>query len=341
MALFVDVKYARLIGQRLELFKVKKSSPFVANFRCYVCGDSKRDKFKTRGYFYTKSQKVLYSCHNCGASKHVSTVLKELDLQLFNDYKLERIQADRSSNTDISIVQQPRAIFSYSDALKGLKKISQLDPDHPAKKYIEKRKIPSSTHFKLYYAPRFKAHVNSLIPEKFEDVEKDEPRLILPFVNVKGQVYGFQGRAFHDKSIRYITIMLDENQPKVFGLDSIDPTKLVNVVEGPIDSLFLDNCVAMAGADARTTDICDDPANIRIIYDNEPRNDQIVKKIAKAIEDGYNVFLWPDGESAKDINDFVKQTNMDRPTLMRYLEANTYRGLRAMARFSQWSKCKI
>lgn len=340
MSLWLDVKYANLIGSRFNLFKVKRSNPYVANFRCYICGDSQKNKFKTRGYFFTKGQNVLFSCHNCGASRALPGVLQDVDLQLFNEYKLESIANKQREVAAVDTLTQYRPTFSYSDVLKSLKKISLLSHDHPAKRYVEKRKIPTDKHYKLYYTPRFNKWVNSLIPDKMDE-DLDEPRLVLPFIDPVQRVYGFQGRAFHNKSIRYITIMLDESKPKIFGWEGIEHDRMVNVVEGPIDSLFLDNCVAMAGSHGHNNvDLVEtDCSKIRMIYDNEPRNKAIVKEMDMSIEKGYNVFIWPQSITTKDINEFVIGSEISKPLLMRFVEANTYHGLQAKARLSQWSKC--
>lgn len=339
MTQWIDVKYSNIVGQQLKLFKIKSQTPFTATFRCYVCGDSQKNPFKTRGTFKAKNQTVFMSCYNCGTAKHISTVLREIDSNLYNEYKLETL-ANKPRTTDLTKVhpEAPRPVFAYSNVLKGLRKISELPYDHPARSYLDKRSIPVSSHYKLYYAPRFKKFANSLIPDKFKLEEEDEPRLILPFIDPQNNVYGLQGRAFHDKSIRYLTVMLDNDKPKVFGWEAIKRSQLVNVVEGPIDSLFIDNCVALAGSDGSVKEVEPNTENVRFIYDNEPRNKQIMQKLHKVIDLGYNVMIWPDSVESKDINQLVIDTKMDRTTLKGFIDNNTYRGLHALARFSNWNK---
>jgi hypothetical protein len=165
-------------------------------------------------------------------------------------------------------------VFVKETGLKDLKKVSQLKADHPVKQYIIKRQIPSDTHYKLFLCMKFKAWVNTMLPGKFEDTENDEPRLILPFLDQDKKLFGFQGRSFKKTGIRYITIILDDEKPKIFGLDTMDPSKDIYVVEGPIDSLFLPNGIASAGGDLITPlnylDVQKD--KFVVVYDNEPRN---------------------------------------------------------------------
>jgi hypothetical protein len=220
---------------------------------------------------------------------------------------------------------------------KGQKKISQLDPEHPAKKYVVKRRIPSRFHHKLFYIPKFKSWVNTIVPQKF-DIEDgvDEPRLIIPFLDKDGSCYGFQGRSFRKDGIRYITIMLDDNKPKVYGLDSLDSRGIVFVVEGPIDSMFLPNCVAMAGSSVGLEQVFPNKKrdDIIIVHDNEPRNEEIVKLIDKRIDEGYNVVIWPSDLKVKDINDMVL-AGLDPEQIVR---ENARSGLQAKMALNMWKK---
>jgi hypothetical protein len=236
---------------------------------------------------------------------------------------------------DITKIETPSYLQGDSP-LKKLKKISQLDPEHPVKKYVVKRKIPSYTQYKLFYVPKFKEWVNTIIPEKFKINDDDEPRLIIPFLDRNKKLFGFQGRGFKKDGLRYVTIMLDENKPKVFGLDTINETGRIFVVEGPIDSLFLPNCVAMAGADIDLATIFPSvpPSQITVVMDNEPRNKQIVGRVDKYIDRGYNVCIWPDNIEQKDINDMVLAGLDPYHIIM----TNTKQGLLAKAALTQWKK---
>ena len=325
--LFIDHKYTQLLSNRLERFTRVNQKTY--NFRCPICGDSKKNTYKSRGYIYEKKDYLLYFCHNCGASMSFGNFLKQFDQQLYNEYNQEKYlnKEDKEKEPDITKFQPPK--FRTDSPLRTLKKISQLDADHPAKRYVDKRKIPSKYHYKLCFCPKFKQWINSIVPGKFNGDAVDEARLIIPFIDKDDTCFGIQGRSFKPDGLRYITIMFDETKPKIFGLDTVDMSKTVYVLEGPIDSMFIDNSIAMAGAD-----VSYDIPNGVFVYDNEPRNDQIVKRMEKAINKGYNIVIWPDSLKIKDVNDMV----MEGVDPMPLIKENTYSGLQAKMRLSQWKK---
>lgn len=332
---FIDTKYIGMISNRLDRFKRKDSTTYI--FRCPLCGDSQKNKNKTRGYIFQKGQDALFYCHNCHASMKFGNLLKTVDPELFKEYVQERFVEQnngerKDSPVDITKFNRPK--YLVDSPLKSLKKVSQLTWDHPAKLYIQNRQIPTKFHHKLFYTPKFKAWVNSIIPEKFSTEDGDEPRLIIPFLDREKNCFGIQGRSFKKDGIRYITIMFDENKPKVYGLDDVDFNKKVYVVEGPIDSMFLPNCIAMAGSAASFLNTIND---FVLIMDNEPRNKQIVDHIDKCIDLGYNVCLWPEYIPHKDINDMVL-SGMKIDEIKSIIDSNTYYGLQAKMRLVSWRR---
>ena len=221
--------------------------------------------------------------------------------------------------------------------LLKIKKLSQLAVDHPARAYVSNRLIPTNAHHRLYYAPKFNGWVNSCIPDKLPAGDGDKPRLILPFIDKEGKVFGFQGRAFDKNSIRYITIMLDDTKPKIFGLERVNFDKKYYVLEGPIDSLFLTNAVAMAGADGNANGL-ETLANAVFVFDNEPRNKEIVARMEKLIDRGYKVCVWPSGLDVKDINDMVL-SGLSAADVELMIDNNTYSGLTGQLAIAMWRKC--
>lgn len=341
--IWLDQKFASLVGTQLEQFKVVKTKPYIAKFRCPICGDSQSNKFKTRGHFYEHSGRINMKCFNCSFSTSLNKFIKTINPTLYTEYRLEYLKESGADNIDefVPAIEKfsSRRIDHY-DPFKDLKKISQLKPEHSAKKYIVERKIPSNTHFRIYYSPTYYHWVNTVLPDKFNDkaLALDEPRIVFPFIDSKGYVFGFTGRAVSKSSgLRYSTIILDDTKDKVFGVDSIDKTKTVYVVEGPIDSLFLTNCIAMAGSDVMLHNIADKD-KIVIVYDNEPRNKEIVKKISKSIDQGYRVCIWPDSIEEKDINDMILKADLTGPVVQHIIDQNTYEGLSAKMRLQTWSK---
>lgn len=327
---FIDYKYVGLISNRLDMFKRRGNDSY--NCRCPLCGDSKSNRSKTRGYILSKKGNAVYYCHNCGVSVAFGKFIEMLDPEMYKQYKQEKF-VDKHNKVerpvDITSFEKPK--FIRESPLKQLKKISQLDPSHPAKMYVDSRKIPTPYHARLFYAPKFKKWVNSIIPEKFDDT-KDEPRLIIPFIDEEGSLFAFQGRSFSKEGIRYITIILDDSKPKLFGLDKVNMDERFYVTEGPIDSMFLPNAIAMAGADLGSSLNRD---NAVIVFDNEPRNSEIVKRMSKYIDQGYKLSFWPDYIPYKDINE------MSMSGLSNYqkiIDDNIFQGLAAKARLSTWKK---
>lgn len=333
--IYIERSYLLQLSNRFRNFKQKNN---LFNFSCPYCGDSSRNKFKARGYMLEKKGSFIFYCHNCHVTRGFEKFLEEQDHSLFQSYKLEKLKnsADLESQDNIS-TPHAQTSLSFPDyrrkgsPLRQLKKVSQLDWNHPVKKYIQDRQIPNPYHAKLFYCPKFYQWTNTMVPGKFEKVTKDERRLIIPFVDKQGKFFGYQGRALSASSLRYVTIMLDETRPKLFGLDEIDSSKRVHVVEGPFDSMFVDNCIAMAGSDAHVP--FDD---VVYIYDNEPRNKAIVDKMEKMINSGHKIVVWPTlGE--KDINDMIVG-GMSKAQLHLIIDRNTVSGLEAKMRLSVWKR---
>jgi transcription elongation factor Elf1 len=333
---YVDLQYTMLLSSRLEKFKVKSTNPYKINFRCPVCGDSQKSRVKARGWLLEKNNSFHFYCHNCYASKTFKTFLKDVDNLVYNDYVTEKYMKNAKDDQPQPLDQLKSSkpdFKKYVNPLKTIKKISQLAFDHPVKQYIEKRQIPTSQHYRLYYAPKFMTWINTLIPNKFPNVVKDEPRLIIPFIDGEGKVFGLSARGFKPNGLRYITIMFEE-VPKVFGLDKVDFTKRYFVVEGAIDSMFLSNAVAMAGADGNVSGL-KNPENAIFVFDSEPRNKEIHKRMEKIIRDGYSICIWPSNMPGKDINEMVLNGMTD---IEKVLLDNTYKGLEANLKMMSWKK---
>lgn len=355
----IEQKYIQLISSRLRNYKMK--SQYLWNFSCPICGDSEKNKAKARGYIYQKKGKYIFHCHNCSATLSLQNFIKKIDPMVYNDFVREYLQENGLSKptpvAEFAQKMKPPAFLKDDSPLKKLKKISQLNSEHPAKQYIASRQIPTDCHRKLFYCPHFKKWVNTIIPGKFQDTSTDDDRIILPFLDEKNILFGFQGRSLDPNAkVRYITIMIDEERPRFFGLDSIDYTKPVYVFEGPIDSLFIPNSIASAGGDI-TSELAKlgvDKSVFTIVYDNEPRNADTVKKINKAILCDYKVCIWLPSVGEKDINDMVKAilskqnkqfVDTERIkkigcTIKKIIDNNTFAGLEAQMNLSQWKKVK-
>ena len=344
-----DLKYAGILSTRLDRFSVKAHSPYRANFRCPICGDSQKSKLKARGWILEKDNSAIMYCHNCGASHGMRNFLKFVDHNLFNEYVIDS-NLEKNARRQL-FDQQPKKEVKPLDTLtmkapefkkKGspllkIKKVSSLDISHLAKKYIQERRIPASVHYKLYYASRFNEWVNSIIPDKLPKLEKDSPRLVMPFIDKNGNLFGFNARAFSSNELRYITIMIDDSMPKIFGLDTVNFDDKYYVIEGPIDSLFIDNSVAMAGADGKASGL-ESTENAVFVFDNEPRNKEIVNRMKKCLDNHFSVCIWPEKLLDKDINDMIL-SGLTSESIKQIIDDNTYKGLEGKLQLSYWKRC--
>ena len=334
-------KYIGIISSRLENFKRKSANLY--NFRCVLCGDSSTHKNKARGYIFEEKGKTRYHCHNCNATLSFDNFIKTIDQNIYNEMIYERLQ-DKKSPEQIDyeqfIEKMKKPVFLKSGPLKGLKKISQLSPNHRVKKFVDARRIPNPYHAKLFNCPNFKQFTNNLVPNKFDNasIERDETRLLIPFFTKEKTLHAYQGRSIGESMVKYITIILDDSVPKVFGLDDVDFTKRSYVFEGPIDSMFIPNSIATAGGDlVSAIGTLNIQQNAVIVYDNEPRNRDTIKKLDKAILQGYNVCIWPDNLTHKDVNDMIL-AGMSSEFIKYIIDQNTYRDLAAHMTLQSWSR---
>lgn len=331
MSLWIEKKFAKIVGLQLPMFKVTKESPFQARFRCVVCGDSQKSKFKTRGHFYEKKGHIGFHCFNCSASKTLSSFLFEQSPHLYKEFKIESLKED-------GIVVEPfqKEKKEETFTLKGLKKVSQLPLDHKCRVYCDGRKIPFSQHYRLFYSEKFFHWINSLVPNKFseETLKKDSPRLVIPFFDENNVLFGVQGRSLDNNTkLRYITVMFIEDKPKIYGLEKLNKDQETFIVEGPIDSLYLKNCLALAGSDGNFENLVL-KNNTIIVLDNEPRNKEITTRMDKYISNGWRVCIWPEDLPYKDISDIV-QAGLNPAEI---LSNNTFSGLEAKMKFVQWRR---
>ena len=333
-------KYIGFVSTRLDKFKRK--GPSLYNFRCPVCGDSEKSKSKARGYIYEKQGKLLFTCKNCGAGSSVSNFIKMIDQNLYNEMMLEKLK-DKKTPEQVEyesfVDKMKKPVFMKSGPIKGLKKVSQLSPDHPIKKFVENRKIPNPYHAKLFACPNFMTFVNGILPNKFENntLKHDEQRLLIPFLDKNKNLFAFQGRSLRSTNTKYITIVLNDSAPKVYGLDTVDLSRKSYVFEGPIDSMFIPNSIATAGGEMIPVLKDFDKKQLVIVYDNEPRSKETVKKLDKAIMNGYNVCIWPENLDHKDVNDMVL-AGLSPDFIKHIIDQNTFRDLSAKLALNKWSK---
>ncbi|HIL86506.1 MAG TPA: hypothetical protein EYG56_02600, partial [Candidatus Marinimicrobia bacterium] len=276
MSSFIDVKYINLCSSLLDKFKQKQTN--LWNFRCPLCGDSKKHKNKCRGFIYEKRNKYFYRCHNCSVGTSFNRFLEKISPSLHKDYTTEYYKENTWGKKDVkTILPQFDFVPKFNNVLEGMESISSLTPSHPARQYLQKRLIPER-HFRyLYLCKEFKKWTNTIILNKFSSLKYDSPRLVIPFFDEKHNVIGYQGRSFDPKErSKYITIKMKGVENLLYGQERLDVNKKNYCVEGPLDSLFLPNCLATAGLNFKGLKL-----NNIIVLDNERRNTQIIDALKK------------------------------------------------------------
>lgn len=323
-----------LISKNLEAFR--RVNRNLYNFRCPICGDSQKSRIKTRGYiFRAKRGDFAFKCQNCSSNMSLPNFAKQIDPATFREYLLAKMRNPTANTNQYEIKKTLRKVDSVH--LNKLTPIRELPKDHPALKYVQGRKIPFRSYDALYYSEQFITWLSSFYHKDISKKGEDEARLVLPFVNKNGIFYGLQGRSLDPNSkLRYITAMLDNtDDDKVFGLDKVNLNKDFFITEGPIDSLFLQNSIAMAGSSIPAKYLTND--NSIIVYDNEPRNKQICANIRKAINAGSRIVIWPEGLNEKDLNDMVL-AGMTPEALEALILENTFKGPKAILEFNRWKR---
>lgn len=342
MSFYIDSKYLMMISHRLPLFAKKKTDLYQC--RCIICGDSKTDKRKARGYFYRQRNDLYYKCHNCDASKHFGTYLQDFDAILYQQYVFERYTAGEGGNKAHTKIEKVLDVPFESPVFRKKKKnpldavgvpLLALPEEHVARIYCDAREIPIDKQSNLYYIDKTR-DITNIFPQYRDTLRSDEPRICFPFF-YKGEFIGATLRALSPNNIRYLMVKSEDEHPALFGYDSVDFTKTFYVVEGPIDSLFLDNAMACNGTSFGKLEYLDIPKdNCVVVVDNQPRNTEVADIMRKYVDLGYHVCIWPDDVHEKDINDMV----LAGRDVQKIIEANTYSGLMAQLYYSKWRKVK-
>ena len=357
MSAFIDRKYLGFISHKLEQFKQKKQDLY--NFRCFYCGDSKKNKLKTRGYIYRKSNDYFYICHNCGKSTTFGKFLQEFDGETYRQYALERYSSGETGNHnykkptfddlrgnafsrlhrtgEAEVVEEEKPKLGKTWDTIGLESVASLPENHYARDYIKNRKIPEKYWNEIFFAPHFKDFLDAEFPEHGKEDVPNDDRIVLCYTNENGEVTNIAGRALSESKIRYVTIKV-KDEKKLFGLHRLQKQNRVYVLEGQFDSFFIPNSVASGDSNLGGVVGVLQDVDLVLVYDNEPRNKDIVKQIEKSIDKGYNVCLFPESAKGKDINEMI-QNGLTSDEIKGIIDTNTFSGLTAKLKFTHWKRC--
>jgi transcription elongation factor Elf1 len=328
MSMWIEDKYIGLVSPQLEVFKRVKDNHY--NFRCPFCGDSKKSKWKARGYVYPIKERLNFKCHNCGHGTNLGGLLEHVDPFLAKQYRVERFKEGKTKSVPVDVQDTP-TVFKPAFKEKTVldKVLSKAIVSKDATDYLASRGIASDLWPMFYYAEKW-SDVEGLDPQLEDTLIGDEPRLIIPFYDADGALVAVQGRALDDNPRRYLTAKIQKDKPLIFNLDKVKLNERHYVTEGPFDSLFLPNAMAVGGSDLKRV-----PHNEHTVYvfDNQPRNAELVRIISE-LPDTYNVCIWPNNIEHKDINDMI----LAGLEVEDIINNNTYNGLRRKLAFSKWSK---
>ena len=344
--LWLERKYLSMVMANLDRSKWVNEN--TLNHRCPYCGDSQKNLYKARGYHVVKEQSFIYKCHNCGKTTSSVNFIKENFPTVHKEYLKEFLaeqghKPKRKMPSSDNFKCTPRTdILNKNETEKGEKKMLEaiafpVVEKHEARQYLLDRKVPEFAMKDLWFVPQ--AQTLNLLSNKYKDrVLGQDPRIVLPFYNEIGELVGVSGRAINESPLRYLTMRFRDDVPLIFNLNKVDRTKTIYVTEGPIDSLFLPNSIAVAGSDFKKIpeDIKD---NAILVYDNEPRNTEIVKKIEQVIDLGYSVCIWNDRRitECNDINDMI-MSGLSESEVVEIINRNTVKGLSAKLQLMEYKK---
>ena len=355
MPLDVDVRFVYMVSPLLRNFKQK--SDYLWNFSCPFCGDSEQRQSKARAYIFRDPKtldRLKLKCHNCGISSSISYFLNTLDKTLAKEYAFEsflyhperdnRTTKHHSSVSANELIDREKfktAIVSVRpEQLHGCHSIASLPDSHPARQYILNRKIPVRFHRELFWTDDFAAIAEIISPDHGMILKKNDGRILILLMNEQGVLLGVQGRSLSKHGLRYITIKTKPEYARTYGLHRLSHNpERVYCVEGPFDSMFLENAIAMVGSDI--------PKSLAltactIVYDNEPRSHAICTKIENAIDKGHTVTIWPTHIGLKefahkDINDMIL-AGFSADDIVSIIDLNSYTGMNAKWQLKEWRK---
>ena len=345
MSYFVDLDYVNRISFSLERFHWTQRNK-TALFRCPLCGDSEKNKRKTRGsvYYIREFDKFCYKCFNCSASMSFGAFMKIQYPQIYAEYKLDVMKENAGFTQSLAAIEDDKPIntiveVSQGDIGSSLVCLKDLPDTHPAVVYCLGRMIPRKRFQDIHFTDRFADVVCKLDANQLAKKIPNDSRIVFLMKTKDDRIIGIQGRSIVDGvDLRFVTIKFDELEQKSFGLNTVDASLPVFITEAAIDSLFLTNSIAIVGGDVSETLISGlNKRHVYVALDNEPRHKDTVRRMESAIKLGLNVCFWDIDSSLKDINMMVK-AGITSKEIMQHIISHSKSGAQASMKLKQWSK---
>lgn len=242
-------------------------------------------------------------------------------------------------------------------------KVLDLNCDHPARKYLNIRKIPNIFLKKIYYTENWDEYFDKLqnVVKKSEYIYPKTPKIVIPCYDKTGTITTIYSRIIDFNISFKVLNSVDYTLKKYntlhcckdlndfcinwFGFDRVNIDKTVYILEGPIDSMFVENSVGgFFPAITQTYKIGVSLYNnlskyfndYVICLDNQPYKSHIVKIMNKIILDDKKIFIWPEYlKGLKDINDMII-AGFTTEEIMIILKENTFQGQQAKDKFLEW-----
>jgi len=306
MSLQYDISFLKRLN--LENFKQIEKNKF--NFKCPICHDSKKFKHKARGYAIPHRVKdtLFIYCHNCNYENSFYYFLKDLkangiiDELFFNSYSFKN---DITTDYETIVIEEKSYNVKENRYLINVKRFKK---DSIIRKYLLSRKIDESYFENIYFSINFKRLINDYYVKDKYQTDYDLPRIVFPIINYDdNKLIGFQGRCIYisDRCFRYLNIKLNEKYDFIFEQKNIDKNEIIFCTEGIFDCLILKNSISMLGS-SLSEKVMKRYRKIIFIFDNERRNNEIIKKYEKIISrENIGLFIWPENIKYKDVNQWA------------------------------------
>jgi hypothetical protein len=270
-----------------------------------------------------------YANGETGHSNYTKPTFEQLKGNAYSRFQSTLNKSAGDSEESTSVERTWRAFAHYS--------VKKLPFEHYARDYIEKRKIPEKYWEEILFVPKFRDFLDEEFPEHTKDEVPNDDRIVLLYTNEKGEITNVAGRALSESKVRYCTVKVSDEK-KVFGLHRLRKEDRTYVVEGQFDSYFLPNCLASGDSNLGGVAGIFPELDIILVYDNEPRNRDIVKQIEKSVDRGYKICLFPESVKGKDINEMI-QNGLTADEIKDIIDKNTFSGLQAKLEFVRWKRC--
>jgi hypothetical protein len=276
------------------------------NGECPVCKEGKSSG-RSRRLFYFPGKQYLY-CHNCLKSWKPFEWVREVSGLTFaeiikeNNKKIEEQgsyvthHSSRTQTTqkfDLSLDELPENCIDIEDPMQ-VNYFKENEFLQNAITYCQQRRLFDAINRcnKFYLSLDDKLHKN---------------RLVLPFYDLNDKIVCYQTRSLSPaQHPKYLTKFGEKG---VFNLNNVTPEiPYIFIFEGPIDSMFVKNGVAVASLVPTEKQINQLNTFVGLkhvyVFDNDKNNKQTSQKIEKYIRSGKTVFIWPSEFSRfKDVNE--------------------------------------